>query len=133
MQPERVLRGQIRTGKPAAIYHTEQRGASTPTYVSVLVRSHLRALSPLPKDEMLVLKRAVSELGALTRDLHRIAHLLGQESRGAPEQPDLQAVARLCQTVRSDTKALIRANVDSWEIGRSPKMRGTWQRGCRRS
>jgi hypothetical protein len=27
-------------------------------------------------------------------------------------------IARLCQTVRSDTKALISANVDSWEIGR---------------
>jgi hypothetical protein len=92
------------------------------TYVSVLVRSHLRGLSPLPKDELLALKRAVSELGALTRDLHRIAHLLAQEGGcAAPEQPDLRAVARLCQTVRSDTKALISANVNSWEIGRRPR------------
>jgi hypothetical protein len=109
------------------------RGMRPATYVSVLVRSHLRGLSPLPKDELLALKRAVSELGALTRDLHRIAHLLGQESRGAPEQPDLQAVARLCQTVRSDTKALIRANVDSWEIGRSRKTPGSSQRRRGRS
>jgi hypothetical protein len=68
------------------------------------------------------LKRAVSELGALTRDLHRIAYLLAQEGGcAAPEQPDLRAVARLCQTVRSDTKALISANVTSWEIGRRPR------------
>jgi hypothetical protein len=34
------------------------------------------------------------------------------------KQPELRAVARLCQVLRSDTKALIRANVNSWEIGR---------------
>jgi hypothetical protein len=49
----------------------------------------------------------------------------------APGQPDLQAVALLCQVLRSDTKALIRANVNSWEIGRplsAPISRQqTWQ------
>jgi hypothetical protein len=43
--------------------------------------------------------------------------VLGQNARAAG-QPDLQAVVRLCQLLRSDTKALIRANVNSWEIGR---------------
>lgn len=95
------------------------RGMRPATYASVLIRSHLRSLAPLPKDELLVLKQAVSELGALTRDLQRIVHVLGQDSRTAtPRQPDLQAVVRLCQMLRSDTKALIRANVNSWEIGR---------------
>jgi hypothetical protein len=95
------------------------RGMRPATYVSVLLRSHLRSLAPLPKDELLELRRAVSELGALTRDLHRIAHTLAQEGRAAAKgQPDLQAVVRLCQALRSDTKALIQANVNSWEIGR---------------
>lgn len=95
------------------------RGLRPATYLAVLLRSHLRALSPLPKDELLTLRRTVSELGALIRVLHRIAHVLGQEDRAAaPEQPDLRAVARLCQVLRSDTKALIRANVNSWELGR---------------
>ena len=95
------------------------RGTRPATYVGVLVRSHLRSLSPVPKDELLALRRAVSELGALTRELHRIAHALGQHGRAAaPEQPDLPAVLRLCQALRSETKALIRANVNSWEIGR---------------
>lgn len=95
------------------------RGTRPATYVGVLVRSHLRSLSPVPKDELLALRRAVSELGALTRELHRIAHALGQHGRAAaPEQPDLPAVLRLCQSLRSETKALIRANVNSWEIGR---------------
>lgn len=95
------------------------RGMRPATYVAVLVRSHLRSLSPLPKDELLALRCAVSELGALTRELHRIAHMFGQDGRAAAsEQPDLRAVARLCQVLRSGTKALIQANVNSWELGR---------------
>jgi hypothetical protein len=92
------------------------RGMRPATYVSVLLRSHLRSLAPLPKDELLELRRAVSELGALTRDLHRIVHTLAQEGRAAAkgQQPDLQAVVRLCQALRSDTKTLIQANVNSW-------------------
>jgi hypothetical protein len=63
--------------------------------------------------------QAVSELGALTRDLQRIVHVLGQDGRAATSgKPDLQAVVRLCRVLRSDTKALIQANVNSWEIGR---------------
>lgn len=95
------------------------RGMRPATYIGVLIRSHLRSLRPLPKDELLALRCAVSELGALTRELHRIAHVLAQQDRAtAPEQPDLPAVLRLCQVLRSDTKALIRANVNSWELGR---------------
>jgi hypothetical protein len=95
------------------------RGMRPATYLAVLLRSHLRSLSPLPKDELLALRCVVSELGALTRELHRIAHMLGQEGRAAaPELPDLRDVARLCQVLRSNTKALIRANVNSWELGR---------------
>ncbi len=94
------------------------RGMRPATYIGVLVRSHLRSLRPLPKDELLALRCAVSELGALTRELHRIAHALAQEGRpSASEQPDLPAVLRLCQALRRDTKALIRANVNSWELG----------------
>ena len=35
----------------------EARGMRPATYVAVLIRSHLRMLSPLPKDEFLALKR----------------------------------------------------------------------------
>lgn len=92
------------------------RGIRPATYIAVLLRSHLRSLSPLPQDELLALKSAVSELGAVARDLHRIAHVLEQERR-AVVHPDIRSVARLCQALRSDTKELIRANVNSWEIG----------------
>ena len=39
------------------------RGMPAATYVSVLTRAHLRSLSPLPKEELLALRRTVSELG----------------------------------------------------------------------
>ena len=49
------------------------RGMPSATYVSVLVRSHLRNLAPLPKEELLALKRSVAELGAIGRNLNQIA------------------------------------------------------------
>ena len=36
------------------------RGLPAATYVSVLARAHLRSLSPLPKEELLALRRTVS-------------------------------------------------------------------------
>jgi len=117
----RVDRLSVRVSPDDALLLKERalaRGMRPATYASVLVRSHLRSLSPLPKDELVTLRCAISELGALARDIHRMVHALGPEGRAAEsEQPDLQAVVRLCQTLRSDTKALIQANVNSWETG----------------
>ena len=54
------------------------RGMASATYVSVLVRSHLRNLAPLPKEELLALKRSVAELGAIGRNLNQIARAANQ-------------------------------------------------------
>jgi hypothetical protein len=43
------------------------------TYVSVIVRAHLRNLAPMPKDELVALKRSVAELGAIGRNLNQLA------------------------------------------------------------
>jgi len=40
------------------------RGMATATYASILLRAHLRAVSPLPERELGELKRSVAELGA---------------------------------------------------------------------
>lgn len=52
-------------------------------YVSVLVRGHLRSLAPLPKDELIVLKQAVSELGAVGRNLNQIVRAANSGARAA--------------------------------------------------
>jgi hypothetical protein len=62
----------------------EARGMRQATYASVLLRSHLRRLTPLPKDELLVLKRSISLLAAIGRNINQIAKGANQGGR-APD------------------------------------------------
>jgi len=48
-----------------------QRGMPSATYVSLLVRSHLRGVAPLPKEELLALRHCIAELKAVGRDRAR--------------------------------------------------------------
>jgi hypothetical protein len=57
------------------------RGMASATYASVLLRSHLRALAPLPKAELAALKHAVGELGAIGRNLNQITRAINQGGR----------------------------------------------------
>jgi hypothetical protein len=65
------------------------RGMPPATYVSVLTRAHLRSLAPLPKEELLTLRRTVSELGAIGRNLNQIARAGNQGERlSGPSRED---------------------------------------------
>lgn len=88
------------------------------TYVSVLVRAHLRNLAPLPKAELMALKRAVAELGAIGRNLHQLAVLAHQQaSPVAPGREDLRMMLKVCEAMRNNTKGLIKANSHAWRVG----------------
>jgi hypothetical protein len=88
------------------------------TYVSVLVRSHLRTLAPLPKEELVALKRAVSELGAVARNLNQIARAANQGARvGGGGNEAFRAMLKICEALRDHTKSLIKANAASWSAG----------------
>jgi predicted DNA binding CopG/RHH family protein len=94
------------------------RGMPAATYVSVLTRAHLRSLSPLPKDELLALRRTVSELGSIGRNLNQIARAANQGERAsAPSREDLRAILRVCEGLRDHVKGLLSANIKSWEQG----------------
>jgi len=93
------------------------RGMPAATYVSVLTRAHLRGLAPLPKAELLALRRTLSELGSVGRNLNQIARAANQGARVAPGRDDLQAILRLCEGLRDHVKGLLRDNVKSWEQG----------------
>jgi len=94
------------------------RGMASATYVSVLIRAHLRELTPLPKDELAALKRAVSELGAVGRNLNQIAQAVNQgASVGATGREEFRAILKICEALRDHTKDLIKANTVSWAIG----------------
>lgn len=92
------------------------RGMPAATYVSVLTRAHLRGLSPLPKEELLTLRRAVSELGSIGRNLNQIARAANQGERtSGPGREDLRAILRVCEGLRDHVKDLLSANIKSWE------------------
>jgi hypothetical protein len=94
------------------------RGMPVATYVSVLTRAHLRSLSPLPKGELLALKRAVSELGSIGRNLNQIARAANQGERASgPSREDLRAILKMCEGLRDHVKGLLSANLKSWEQG----------------
>lgn len=92
------------------------------TYVSVLVRAHLRSLAPLPKEELLALRRTVSELSAIGRNLNQIARIANQAPKvSAPHQEELRTMLRLCEGLRDHVKGLLKANLRSWEVGYAEK------------
>lgn len=94
------------------------RGMAPATYVSVLTRAHLRSLAPLPREELLALKRTVAELGAIGRNLNQIARAANQGERvGGPGPHEVQLMLRVCGGLRDQVKALLLANFRSWQEG----------------
>ena len=88
------------------------------TYVSVLVRSHLRRLAPLPDRELSSLQAAVRELAAIGRNLNTMTRLLQQDARQAmPGRQEVLAMLRICEALRDHIRALVKANLISWDIG----------------
>lgn len=94
------------------------RGMASATYVSVLVRSHLRSLAPLPKEELLALKHAVSELGAVGRNLNQIARAANEGRFGTGlGRDEFRAILKICESLRDHTKNLLKTNAASWASG----------------
>lgn len=92
------------------------RQMAAATYISVLVRAHLRNLSPLPKDELLALKQSVAELSAIGRNLNQLTRLAHQ-GMGGPSREVLQAILEACKALHEFTKGLVKANARSWRTG----------------
>ena len=94
------------------------RGMASATYVSVLVRSHLRNLAPLPKEELLALRHSIGELKAVGRNLNQIAKTLNQDVRAAvPGRQEVNAMLKVAEGLRDHFKALLKANEKCWLEG----------------
>ena len=90
------------------------------TYVSVLIRSHLRMLTPLPKDELLALKRSIAELASVGRAINQIAKAVNEGGRAPGSvREEFRAMFKICEALRDNTKALLKANEISWQFGES--------------
>ena len=93
------------------------RGMAPATYVSVLTRAHLRSLAPLPKEELLALKRTLGELGSIGRNLNQIAHAANQgQVVTSPGRDDVEAMLRICGALRDNLKRVLVANLKSWGV-----------------
>ena len=128
-RPTSAAPGNNAAGKPMLVRLTvedrllldaraEARGMRPATYASVLLRSHLRQLTPLPKDELLALKRSIAELGSIGRNINQIARAVS----GGGEVPgslrgEFWAMLKICSALRDNTKALLSANLASWATG----------------
>jgi hypothetical protein len=78
----------------------EPKGTAA-TYVSVLVRAHLRQLAPLPDRELSALRSTVNELAALGRNLNTMARLLQQDSRAVvPGRNEVLSMVKICEVLR---------------------------------
>ncbi len=97
---------------------SEARGMRPATYVAVLTRSHLRRLAPLPKDELLALRRSIGELAAIGRNINQIAKAANDGGRlPGSAREEFRAMLKVCEALRDNTKALLKANLTSWESG----------------
>ena len=96
----------------------EARGMRPATYVSVLTRAHLRVLAPLPKEEYLALKRIIGELVAIGRNINQIAKAANAGGTvPATVREEFRAMLAICDALRVNTKAILKANETSWSTG----------------
>jgi len=94
------------------------RGMPAASYVSTLVRAHLRSLSPLPQNELAALRLATSELATLGRNLNTIACALQSGSNaGVPGQEHVKLLLTICEAMHAHVRAIVRTNIASWETG----------------
>ena len=94
------------------------RDMAVATYVSVLVRSHLHGLAPLPKAELLALKRSIAELSAIGRNLNQIARVANHGGvTAAIGRGEVSGMLKVAGALRDHVKALLRANEHSWRTG----------------
>jgi hypothetical protein len=96
----------------------DARGMRRATYISVLIRAHLRQLAPLPKDELLALKRSIAELATIGRNINQIAKAVNEGGRAPGSvREEFRAMLKICEALRDNTKALLIANATSWQTG----------------
>lgn len=80
------------------------------------MRSHLRGVTPLLKQERVLLIQSIGELSAIGRNLNQIARHANQGGPVlGPSRADLLALLRACEALRGHVRQLVDANMRSWE------------------
>jgi hypothetical protein len=85
------------------------------TYASVLLRAHLRAVTPLPEAELRAIRQSIRELAAIGRNLNQIAHAAHQGGLSAGvSQGNLLSLLKVCEALRDHIRAYASTNLASW-------------------
>ena len=93
----------------------EGRSLAGGTYAAVVLRFHLRQVVPLPKEELMALKRGVAELSAIGRNLNQIARASSREEQvSLPGRRETIAMLKIAEALRDHIKALVKANTAAW-------------------
>jgi predicted DNA binding CopG/RHH family protein len=93
----------------------EGRSLAWGTYAAVALRFHLRQVAPLPKEELLALKRGIAELSAIGRNLNQIARATTSGERVSPPgRQETIAMLKIAEALRDHIKALVKANTAAW-------------------
>lgn len=88
------------------------------TYVSNLLRAHLRALTPLPEAELRALRQTTRELAAIGRNLNQIALANHRGGSGAgASREELRNLLKACVALHDHVRSYIRTNLSSWSSG----------------
>jgi len=98
-----------------------ERGMPSATYLAGLAECHLRGAAPIPKEELLALKRSIAELKAIGRHLNQIARVLNQGGTATPGRQELHAMLKVAEGLRDHFKALLDANANSWRADHAEK------------
>ena len=94
------------------------RGMKEASYLAMLVRAHVRALTPLPIPELRALQISVAELRVVGRNLNQIARAVNEgRSPDRSLRSDAMLLITVCERLRDHVKALIQSNLISWESG----------------
>ena len=94
------------------------RSLAPATYASVLLRAHLRTVTPLPAAELRAIRQSTRELATVGRNLNRIAHAIHQGGSGVGvSQGNLLGLLKVCEALRDHIRAYISTNLASWEAG----------------
>lgn len=91
-----------------------EREMAVATYVAVLVRAHLRHLNPLPRAELVELKRTLTLLTAVTHALHDAHAPVADSAASSSVARDLRALLEVCTQLRTHVKGLLKVNLTSW-------------------
>lgn len=100
-QPTRLARLYVRLSSGDWMLLRERAAArcvAPATYASNLIRAHVRAVSPLLKEELDALRRAVAVLRTIGNNLNQIARMSHQNGHAiGPNREDLRSMLKICE------------------------------------